>query len=69
MYQTNNMQRLRFIHNIPDIYYFYLSYSAEHVLVQTLSFYRLHFMIKYVTLTTFCVFLFSWFTVSIKCVY
>ncbi len=29
MYQANNMQQLRFIHNIPDIYYIYLSYSTE----------------------------------------
>lgn len=39
MYQANNMQQLRFIHNIPDVYYIYLSYSAEQFfLVQTWSF-------------------------------
>lgn len=29
MYQANNMQQLRFIHNIPDIYYIYFSYSQS----------------------------------------
>lgn len=70
MYQANNMQQLRFIHNIPDVYYIYLSYSAEHFFwYKPDLFYRLHFMIKYVTLTTLCVFLFLWFIISIKCVY
>jgi len=35
MYQANNMQQLRFMHNIPDIYYIYLSYSQSWALFCT----------------------------------